>query len=296
MLVGDLDRIAADVEAEVFDFGDGTPLPLEEYTGAIAQWAARREADVLYRAAARLTGARRANLTAVLDLLGSGGEDELRQAVLRPTRRSDPEEAQAAFEAYLRAALTAALVDAGAARWQHSWSEPASLVSTSGEPLDVEGWAGQAAAGEVEPVRRRLAGLGVDTVAAAAGEVTPSAIGSQVVAGIMNVVVDGARHDLVILDTGLIIVPGVPRFTQWKVKPRMYRTLTQVPVADLAAMPGHRYIAYEEIAGGTLVRRVPKTYELVLHSGECVRIRWGSESEQFGDGWRELDAAVSSVG
>src|SRR6266508_326646 len=149
VLVGDLDRIAADVEAEVFDFGDGTPLPLEEYTGAIAQWAARREADVLYRAAARLTGARRANLTAVLDLLGSGGEDELRQAVLRPTRRSDPEEAQAAFEAYLRAALTAALVDAGAARWQHSWSEPASLVSTSGEPLDVEGWAGQAAAGEL---------------------------------------------------------------------------------------------------------------------------------------------------
>jgi hypothetical protein len=137
--------------------------------------------------------------------------------------------------------------------------------------------------------------MGVDLTAAAVNESTATATGAQAIAGIVNLKINGSRQDLVILDTGLIIAPGLPRLKQKKVKPRMFHMLTEVPARELASAPGHRFIAYEEIATGALVRRMPLTFQFVLHSGERLKIRWGSESEEMGNGWEALGNAVATM-
>jgi Zn-dependent protease with chaperone function len=295
VLLGDLEAAAAELEAEVLDFGDRTRVPFQQYAAIAMQWHTQREADVLYRAAARLTGAVRGHLGVVLDLLDSGGAEGLRRAVLRPGQLSNPRSAQDAFHGYVGAALAAALVGAGAASWRHSWSEPVTLVDAAGEPLDIDALAALAAGGKVADVRARLSALGVDAGAAAAGETSATAVGAEALAGIMNAKIDGKRQDLVILDTGLIIVPGVVRLKQRQVRPRMHHMLTAVPPRELAGMPGHRFVAYEEIATAALTRRVPVTYEFVLHSGEQLKIRWSSESEEMGSGWEALARAAAMV-
>lgn len=68
----------------------------------------------------------------------------------------------------------------------------------------------------------------------------------------------------------------------------MHHMLTAVPPRELASMPGHRFVAYEETAAAALTRRIPVTYELTLHTGERLKIRWGTESEEVGSGWEAM--------
>lgn len=295
VLLTDLDGAIAELEATVLDFGDRTRLPFPDYTAAAMHWHTQREADVLHRAAARLPGSGDAGLGAVLGLLGAGRADELKRAVLRPAELADPAAAGELFRSYLRAVLAAAMVRAGAARWQHSWSEGASVVDATGAPMDLDRLVDAAAAGAVTEVRRHLTGWGVDLAAVPVAAAASTATGAGTVAGIMNLRINRARRDLVILTTGLVIVPGMPRLQMRKVRRRMHHLLTEVPAAELATAPGHRFVPYEEVASGAMVRRVPATYELVLHSGERLRIRWGGESEEVGPGWQALGDAIGQL-
>lgn len=294
-LLPDLDAATAELEAAVFDFGDRTRVPYRDYTAAATQWHVQREADVLYRAAARLLGSGEANLGGVLWLLAGGRADQLKQVVLRPAELADPVAADQRFASYLGAALATALVRAGAAQWQHSWSSDVTLVDPHGVAVDVGQLAAAAAGGRVAQVRQWLIDWGVDLNAATAGEATATATGAGTVAGIVNVKVDGARRDLIILTTGLVVVPGMPRLKMRRAKARMQRMLTEVRPQELAGGPGHRFVPYEEIASGAQVRRVPVTYQLALHSGGQLKIRWGGESEEIGPGWQALGQAVDAL-
>jgi Zn-dependent protease with chaperone function len=285
---------AAALEAEVIDFGGRTRVPFPDYTVAGMQYAAHRAADVLYRAAGRLFGAT-STLGGVLDLLDAGRAEELSRGLIGGGS-AGTDQARARLAYHLESAMCAAVVDAGAATWRHSWSEPADLVGRGGAPIDLSQVAGPAAAGDTVPARRRLAELGVDLVGSGVRETTATAAGSDALAGLMNVVVAGKRSDVILLDSEIVFVPGLPRLKIRRAKQRVHAMLTQVPAASLAATSGHRYLPYEEIASADLTRRVPKTYTLRLHDGESIPIRWGGEAEEMGPGWEVLRRAVGVVG
>src|SRR5690606_25630591 len=295
VFVGDLDGAIAELDAKLFGFGGRTRVPYPTYTAAAMQWQLQRHADALYRAAARLPGSAGANLGSVLGLLGAGRLDELRRAVLTAAQLADPATADAQLRSYLRAAFATAAVSAGVAQWRHSWSEEARLVDAAGAPVDLDPQAAAAIAGRVADVHPWLAAWGVDLAVAAARETTATATGAGTVAGIVNLKVDGKRRDLVILTAGLVVVPGMPRLKMRRAKRRMYELLTQAPPAQMASAPGHRFIPYEEVASGRMVRRAPAMYELGLHSGERLRIRWGAEPEEVGPGWQSLRQAVEQL-
>jgi hypothetical protein len=262
------------------------------YTAAAMQWHLQRHADVLYRAAARLPGATGTDLGTVLGLIGAGRLAELKRAVLSPAELADAAAADARLRSYLRAAFATAAVTAGVARWRHSWSEEAQLVDAAGAPVDPDPQAAAAVTGQVADVQRWLTAWGIDLAVARAGETTATATGAGAVAGIMNAVVNRKRRDVVILTTGLVIVPGVPRFRQRSAAQRMRAMLTEMPAEQVAGAPGHRYLPYEEIASSRVVWRAPTVYELALHSGEKVRIRWGGESTEMGQGWLALKQSL----
>ena len=118
-----------------------------------------------------------------------------------------------------------------------------------------------------------------------------SVSGANALAGLVNVVVDGARADVVVLDTGLVVVPGMPRLKIRKAKPRMYQLLSAAP-DKLTSLPGSRFIPVEEIVT-VQFKRVPVRYELGLHDGRTVKIRWGGQCEEIGQGWQALANVVS---
>jgi Zn-dependent protease with chaperone function len=314
-LVTELDAAMVELEELALGLGDRPRVPYEEYRTAAVQWHEQRAADALYRAAARLaalsgagaveragevgggagakatdlapgnSAAASGNLGTVLDLLAAGRRPELAVALL-PSIIAAPAVVDA-----LTSAIGAALVGAGAARWQHSWSGPPVLRSagtTAGTTVDARALATRAVSGEVAAVREELARLGVDPAAATAEPTAAPAAGADVLAGITNAVVDGRRRDLVITSVGLVAIPPLPLPGMEAARRRMRRLLTELPVPALATAPGHRYLPYEELASGTMTRRSPVRFEFVTRTGGRLRIRSGRRSGEVGDGWEAL--------
>jgi Zn-dependent protease with chaperone function len=295
VLVDDFEAAAAQLESQAFDLGGSSRLPFEQYTAAAAQALRQRAADVLYRAADRVAGGRGAGLAAVLDLVEGGRTGELQRALTRPAVHGDQDALAEGLRHYLTAAIQVALVDAGAARWRHSWTEPVALVDRAGEPVPAERVADVVVAGKVAAARDWLRRAGVDPSAATARQASATAVGAEVVGGIVNLVADGRRSDLLVLSTGLLLVPGVGRLRMRTAKRRLHAMAVSARPEELAAQPGSRFIAYEEVADGRRTRRFPKTYELWLHHGSGVTIRWGMESEELGEGYAAWDRAMHLV-
>ena len=84
--------------------------------------------DMVYRAAARVAGQQRANLGTVLDVVAGGRRAELEKDL-------GTEGAQLAD--LLELLVSQAAVQAGMARWRHSWSGPAELVGRDEQVLDL---------------------------------------------------------------------------------------------------------------------------------------------------------------
>jgi hypothetical protein len=304
VLLDDFDAAVAELELIAFDLGDRTRMPLEQYTAAAAQALHQREADVLYRAAERVLAtsgsgavpaAKAGGLGAVLDLAEAGRAGELHAALFRSAALDDQEAVADGFRGYLAAAFSVALVDAGVARWRHSWSGPVALVDGRGDPAPVDELVARVVAGDVAAVRERLRRLGVDIRAAVAKEASATAVGADVLAGVVNLVVDGDRTDMLVLSSGLLLVPGVKRLQMRTAKRRLVEMATSVPPERLAAAPGNRFIPYEDIVHSRRTRRFPKTYELAMLDGPTITIRWGGEPEEIGEGFKAWDEAMALV-
>jgi Zn-dependent protease with chaperone function len=292
VLVDDFEAATEQLESETFDLGSRSRLPFEQYTAAAAQAMLQREADVLYRAADRVAGTHGAGLYTVLDLVESGRAGELRRALLPPAAQGDKDALAEGFHRYVTAAIEVALVVAGVARWRHSWDAPVALVDRAGEPVAADRVADGVVAGKVATMRNWLLRAGVDPSSAVARESTATAVGAEVVGGIVNLVADGKRSDLLILSTGLLLVPGVGRLRMRTAKRRLDAMATSARPEELATARGNRFIAYEEVADCRRTRRFPKTYRLWLHHGGSVTIRWGMESDELGDGYAAWNHAM----
>lgn len=259
---------AAAVAEEVVAFDDRTRLDWDELTAASVAADRQRAADSVYRAAARLAGQQRATLATVLDLVAAGRGDDLARAVGFDTDVAPDDDRPVPM--LLRVVLGSAAVQAGVARWRHSWSGPAVLVGRDGQPLDLDALADLAAdPAQAGAVREHLVRLDVDVTRAGQASATATAHGGEILGGIANVDVDGAQHDVVVLDNGLLLVP-CPKQTEGG-KARMAALLQSAPVVELARR--FPFLSFEEVATAQVLRRTPVRVAFTLHDGRTVTLK-----------------------
>lgn len=283
------DELIDTVEQKVFDFGDKVRVPLHAYTHYAIEHQLQREADRVFRAAARQTG-RTDGVAAVLDAIATGRGPQLAHQ-LYPDATAD--ELANRMRATMELLFELAAVKSGVANWRLSWSGPAELCLTDGRPLDLSGVAAQATHPHtLSAALAALAQLRINPAAVSVVEQQASVAGANALAGLVNVVVDGRRADVVVLDAGLVVVPGLPRLKIRKAKPRMHQLLAAPTPDQLTSLPGSRFIPVEEIET-VQFKRLPVRYELGLHDGRSVKIRWGGQCEEIGRGWDALASVVA---
>ena len=175
-----IDRLA-EVERELttymWDSTIFTRLPWPELTTAATTAHLIQTARPWCFAAARLTGKSPADLPLLFSLLEGGRVDDLIAAMTEfgPLRAAPREHAARALVTALAGAIAVAAVRSGRATWQHSWSKPATLVTTAGEPLLLAEPVQQAVdhPGAVAALRSQLAGLGIDLAAGPSVTIDP---------------------------------------------------------------------------------------------------------------------------
>lgn len=293
VLVSDPARAGRALQERILDARNLTVLPWDQFSTAAANARLQENMDALLRTVSRAVSQPVPHVGAVLDHIAAGRLDDMAAPVFpQATRR----EARKLFVEPLTALLSLAAVRSGAARWQHSWAGPALLVGPDGAELDLSDLAELAVdPATVEEARRQLAGRGVDVAAARHVEQRATARRAEIYGGIVNLVVAKQRSDVLVLSHGLLIVPGVARLKMSTAKRRMAGWIESGDPQELAGTDGVRFIPYEEIVAAPLVRKFPVKYELALHSGEKLEMRWGSESEELADGMTLLTKALQTA-
>ncbi len=272
-LIPGFDQACLALERSALKLGDRTVLPWDEFAGHGATASAQGAADEILRAVARATGGGRADLGTVLDLVEAG-----RLGTVGGLLTGAPVNA-------LLTLVSLAAVRSGAARWRHSWSGAPTLVGVDGTPFDAGEIVRLALVPATVPeARSRLAEVGIDTASASLVQATATAKGAGIIGGMANVKVDGAPHDVLILDSGLIIIPG-PKSTD-NGKRRLIALAQSRPLAELASE--HRFLPYEEVAAVTVLKEVPIKVEVALHGGQKVTLQESWSGDNLGKKDREL--------
>jgi Zn-dependent protease with chaperone function len=259
VLIPYFDQACAALAASALNLGNRTVLPWSQFTAQAATAQVQEAADEIYRSVARTTGVGQATLDTVLELAAAG-----RLGTVHGRLSESPLDA-------LGVLVSLAAVRSGAAVWRHSWSGPPSLVHPDGSPFDVGEIARFALSPAMVPhARARLAELGVDAALATVVQATATAKGGDVVGALANVKVDGAWTDVLILNNGLIIVPG-PKSTD-NGRDRLIGLLGSAPVEELARR--NRFVAYEDVTSVNVSKRVPIRVEVGLHAGRTLSLQW----------------------
>jgi hypothetical protein len=290
-LVPDLPGLARALQAVAFPPQGRTTVGWDAFFGAARTSEMEREADGALGAISRAAGTPVTNAADVLDLAADG---RLRKAAESIFPDLPPDDTAGRIGELVTLLLALAALRSGVARWRHSWTGTAELVAPDGGHFDLGGLA--ALAGDpatVARARERLTALGVDLAATAGAGSTRAAAGAEVVGGLVNLVVDGSRTDLLIVDTGLFLVPGLPRSQNGTAKRRLAQfAAADVPQRDVAA-PGSRFLPYAELAGAAQTRRAPKSWDLSLRDGKTLTLRTTLDSDELPGGWAALDNAVA---
>jgi Zn-dependent protease with chaperone function len=290
-LVPDLPGLARALQAVAYPPQGRTPVDWDGFFGAARTAEMEREARGALCALSRTGTA----VTCVGDLLDLAADGRLSKVAEETFPGLPAEETTARIGELVTLLLALAVLRGGAARWRHSWTGTAELVTPDGGHLDL----GALAALATEPAtvaaaRERLAELGVDPYAAVTGDAARgNAVHGEVVGGLVNLVVGGTRTDLLIVDTGLILVPGLPRAQNGSAKRRLAQfAAADLPVRDVAA-PGSRFLPYADLAGATQTRRTPKSWDLNLRDGGTLTVRTALDSDELPGGWAAMDDAVA---
>lgn len=273
VLLPDIAALGRRLQQVVVDAGDRTMLPWPEFTAAMVAAGVQREADAVFRALGRFTGTPDPGLPAVLELVQNGRLGEFAEQFFpNATRR----EAAGKFAEPMESLLRSAAVASGAARWQHSWSEPARFVGRNGQPLQLTEIAELAVALQTVPEAvARLTALGIDPAAGKVVQRRADASGARLVAALANIKVDGVDHDLLMLNRGLVFVSNPGKAD--KGTKRLRELVESAPIAELASR--NQFLPFEELATATVRKAVPLKAELVLHDGRRLTLQeaWSSE-------------------
>lgn len=272
-LVPGFDAAATAVAEVAVRFEDRVRLEWDELTARSLGVDEQRTADAVYRAAARVAGVGRGTLGTVLDLVSDGRGPVLARELGLPAPDAAGEDP---LDGTLALVVRAAAVQAGAARWRHSWSGPAVLVGRDGVAFPVtEIVATAVRAGSAPTVRAGLLRLGLDADAVGQVGERATAHGGEVLGGIANMQVGKAHHDVVVLDNGLLLVPA-PKRTEGG-KDRIAALLGSASVVELAAR--HRFVPYEEVVSAAVLKRVPVKVAFTLRDGTTLELKelWSGE-------------------
>lgn len=270
----------------------------------------QRTADAVYRAAARLAGLPRATLATVLGLVAQGRGPELalelglaadptapgavRPGAAPPGAPQPAAGGPAADEGpgtlvdALQVVVCSAAVQAGIGRWEQPWVGGPRLVDLSGVPIDPRPLAVLAADPRtVADARHHLAALRVDVDRAGQAAAQADALGASLLGGVASVAVDGVRHDVLVLDEGLVLVPAPRRGSGRK---RLVALVEGASVGELAAR--FRYLPFEEVATAKVRGKVPLRATLVLKRGGTVRLKGRYGAEKLADNSEAVLAAA----
>ncbi len=284
-LVPDLPGLGRALQAVAFPPHGRTTLGWDAFFGAARTAETEREADAALRTLARTVGAPVDDLAGAVELAAAGrllpAVEQVFGAEAAPGRAAE----------LMTLLLALAALRCGAARWRHSWTGTAELVTADGGPFDLRELADLAVRADgIEKLRHRLAELGIEP---AAGGGRPVPAGGAVVGGLVNLSVDGARTDLLIMDTGLVLVPGLPRTRSGEARQRLARLAAADDAARLTAVPGSRFVPYAGMVAAAQVRRAPKAWRFEIRDGALLQVRAGLDSDELAGGWAALQDAVA---
>ncbi len=286
-LVPDLPGLGRALQGVAFPAQGRTTVDWDTFFGAARTVEVQREADTALATISRAAGVPVATAADVLDLAADGRLHKAAEAVFAGL----PADETAGRVAELVTLLLAlAALRSGAARWRHSWTGNAELIAADGAYLDLGGLAALASdPATVAAARERLAELRIDPAAVAAADTARTR--PEVVGGVVNLLVDGTRTDLLIVDTGLFLVPALPRSQNGSAKRRLAQfAAADVPQRDETA-PGSRFVLFADIAGASRTKR--KSWDLRLRDGATLSVRAALDSDELPGGWAALDDAVA---
>jgi hypothetical protein len=240
-LVPDLPGLGRALQAVAFPVGGRAVVSWDEFFGVARLAEMEREADASLRALSRAAGTSVTGAAEVLDLSAEGRLHKIAEAVFGDL---PPGEVAGRVTDLIALLLALAALHSGVARWRHSWTGTAELVAIDGSYLELQAPAEMAGdPSTVAEVREWLTAIGVD-LTASAGTARHHSARVPVLGGVVGVQVDGARTDLLILETGLFLVPGLPRSRHHEAKRRLTRLATDgvlpngTPATDPPAVPG----------------------------------------------------------
>lgn len=281
VLVPGLPALVVTLTEMTVDAADRERLPWAELTPRARAARAQHTADVVFRATARVAGVERGSLADLLALTEAGRLGEVVHDLgLEPSTAADPDDASPATDVWV-AVLRCALVECGAARWQHRWDDGPGLLGTDGEPLDLQPLArlGSGPASGASELRTRLTELGVDLDAVgASGEA--DARGARIVAGVANVRLGEDQYDVLLLSYGVVLVPCYKQYENGT--GRLRALASSGTPAEIAAR--HWYVPFEDVATSRLVKRFPTSVTFTLHDGTELALRARMDSQELASG------------
>ncbi len=289
-LVPDLPGLARTLQAVAFPPQGRTAVGWDAFFGAARSAEMEREAAGALSALSRAAGVPVTGAADVLDLAADG---RLAKAVETIFPEVPPDEAARRIDELVTLVVALAALRTGGARWRHSWTGSAELVTPDGRHLDLA----RVAALSTDPAtaataRERLAELGIDLTTAAARPETGD-VRADVVGGVVNLVVDGNRTDLLIVDTGFFLIPALPRSQNGSAKRRLAQFAAVHPTQRDQTAAGSRFLPYADLTGAAQTRRTPKSWDLNLRSGGTLTLRTALDSDELPGGWAALDHAVA---
>jgi hypothetical protein len=264
-------------------------VPWDEYTVHAAEAELAEDADAVLAEFARQTGRESASATELLDSHEAHGP--------------------------LATVIAACAVRSGVARWQHSWSSgPAILVGIDGERFDAERIAKQLADPQTTAQAQKELlerGILLDLTVEQQPEAAPP---ERVIGAIVNVVVDGKRRDLLIYDTGLLVLSGSARTKMRNCLERLGELATTSTLDQLRSAATSQYVPYDQVTrcvrtSGTVLARALTligglrvltggkafAFALTLRDGAVMRVRWGMETAFLGDSSEVLTSCVDQL-
>ncbi|MFD0517826.1 hypothetical protein [Paractinoplanes durhamensis] len=269
----------------------------DEFFGAARLAEMEREADASLRAVSRVAGSPVTGASDVLDLATDGRLRKIAETVFDDL---PAEETTARIAELIALLLALAALHGGVARWRHSWMGTAEVVAADGSHLDLTGAAELVTdPATVAEARERIAAMGIDPAAAAAAGTRPPAR-VPVIGGVVNVLVDGVRSDLLIVETGLVLVPGLPRSRNGEAKRRLSRLAADGVLSDgspagreAPAEGVSRFVPFTDLAGASANRNGRRSWAMNLHDGGTINVRTALDSDELPGGWTALDDAVA---
>ncbi|MBU2669563.1 M48 family metallopeptidase [Actinoplanes bogorensis] len=219
-MVPGLPDLGRALQAVAFPIGGRAVVGWDEFFGVARIAEMEREADASLRALSRAAGAPVTGAAEVLDLSADGRLRKIAETVFGDL---PADEVSSRITDLIALLLALAALHSGVARWRHSWTGTAELVAADGSYLELH--APAEAAGDPATVGRArewLTSLGVDLTATASTARHHSSR-VPVLGGVVGVQVDGARTDLLVLETGLFLVPALPRTRHHEARRRLTR-------------------------------------------------------------------------